>query len=349
MELRRRHRLVLAVAVSMALTTAAPAGAEDYKVTLMRSTFADDASSGKPAHLWTVDELRAAVPEIENYFRLVSNGHLVLHVTVADAPTLATRASYTSGTAVIDAALDSAETAGYHDAIANTNAVYFIERGYGGGNCNAYYGQHPVSHHVTGWVGEMAIQEGCTDAVSPDPRPHPSSVDWSGWEQEIGHGLQDRDGRFVGHPAGYGDSFNTMDSCYPCSESAWDLTGAPISGGNLAPFPGWLPPTKVSVLSATAGGTVPLSPAGPDPATTTPPQGLKIPIGGVDVPVSATESWNGSRYYVLSLHRRIRAGSYGPATSPRMADVGVEVHEVQETRTPPVHMITPCSGAAPAT
>ncbi|MDX6665521.1 MAG: hypothetical protein QOG68_1727, partial [Solirubrobacteraceae bacterium] len=345
------------LALLLCASGAEPAAADeatprDFTFTFMRTTFSDDASSGKPAHLWSMDQLRAAGPEMENYFRLVSNGKLRLHVRVAEAPDLGPRASYVTGEAIENAALDSAHNAGYDAAITGTQALYFLERGYAGGNCNAYYGLHAVTHQMTALLGEMAVQEGCgRGSVSPDPAGR-SGVDWSGFEQEVGHDLQHITGRAIIHPAGYGDSFNMMDSCYPCSESAFDLAPATVVGGNVAPFPGWLPSTKYSILTPTAaelatGGsrTVNLAPVEADPTTTPLAQGLKIPYAAIDVPVSATERWHGERYYMLSLHRRIRAGAYGPASSPRMADEGVEIHEVMESRNPPVQMVPPCEQA----
>jgi hypothetical protein len=340
-----RHSLWVLVAIVAVLLFPATALAQTFKVVVVRATFSDDASNSL-THLYSLADVQATAPELEDYYRRLSYGSLALTVTAADAPDLAARSSYSSSTDLYNAVFASAARAGYTAEISGANAVILLTAGYSNGFCGAWYGGVAVTGVVTGSVEDIREQEGCGTTTAIGLGPSPANVDWGGWAHEIGHALQDANGRSVIHPAGYGDAYNLMDSCYPCGAGVFDLTGSPVVGGTLSAFAGWLPASKVTILappsSVPTTTTIPLAPLGEPPSTVAAQQGIKIPLTTVDVPVSSTDRWRASRYYLVDARRRIGADAFGAPGLPRLADEGIEIHEADEARDPPVKTIRPC-------
>ena len=81
---------------------------------------------------------------------------------------------------------------------------------------------------------------------------------WGGWAHEIGHQMQTADGITVGwgqHPSGYSSGYDLLDSCYPCGESVYGLSGPPVNNSPRTAFPGWLPATSVVTFNPPPTGT----------------------------------------------------------------------------------------------
>ena len=338
------RKLLLALVVACCLATPAGATAQTFKVAVIRATFANDASRGA-THIFSLADITTAGLELQQYYDELSNGHLSLRVGVANAPDLAPTTSYADDTALFRAALDSAGRNGYGGAVSGAGAVILLAAGTPYPFCGAYYGQLPLTSYPGG-LGDIKLEEGCEGSTPIGTEPHPAPVDWGGWAHEIGHALQATNGRDVYHPANYGDGYNLMDSCYPCGAGVFDLTGAPIVGGTLSSFPGWLPRTKVAVLPAASGRptttTIDLAPLGVRASTTPRDQGIKVPIDPVSAPVGGGLTWHGGSYYLIEQRERTGADGFGAVGQPRLVDEGVEIHEVNESAAPPVKVIRPC-------
>jgi hypothetical protein len=110
-------------------------------------------------------------------------------------------------------------------------------------------------------------------------------VNWNAVAHELGHTIQLEGHDMFSHPGGYSSGYDLMDSCYPCGESVYSLSGNPIvANENKTSFPGWLPSSKTVVIprptSGTAGGTYVLEPVNtPTPGATVAPRGIKLPLG----------------------------------------------------------------------
>jgi hypothetical protein len=237
---------------------------------------------------------------------VLSHGNLDLQVRAADVPDLRARSAYTTGEDLMNAVADSLNAAGNGNLLNDLDGMYFIVPGrVPSWSCNAYYWRHHVTHVVDRTMGLMIKQEGCAGRTAIGPGPNPAPVDWGGWAQEIGHDLQDAQGRWVIHPAGYGDGYNLMDSCYPCSSGVFDLTGEPIVRGPRSAFPGWLPAAKVFTFGTTSlAQAIDLAAIGLAPNATSSYQGIKVPIDAVDVPVGGAQRWQGDRYYLVESDTR---------------------------------------------
>lgn len=344
----RKFVLLAGLATILTGVAAPAAAAADYKIALVRVTYADDDDAGL-SHLFSVAELAAASGEIEQYFRLLSNGELDLDVTAAEAPDLGDRGSYADSPALMDAVFDSAEAAGHRDQVADADAIAVVHAGRSPGTgCDFYIWRHQIANVVGKRVGLIFAQEGCGSRVAIGPGPSPAPMSWGGLAHEIGHFLQDVNHRQVIHPAGYADGYNLLDSCYPCGSGLFDLTGGTVVGGNLSAFPGSLPASKVVTAPRLGSTSVELAPLSERPAATGLPQGVKIPIDDISVPVSATQRWTSAHYYLVEYRRRVNADSYGRPVSPVLAMEGVQIHQVAESRHPPVRVAKPCDAKPPA-
>ncbi|MCZ7571579.1 MAG: hypothetical protein M5U01_23775 [Ardenticatenaceae bacterium] len=323
-----------------------PAGARTgtYGLVILRVFFSDVTSSPN----YTLAQLAAAGGEIETYFETMSNRRLDMRVRVTEVRLTNTRAHYFDACQPegsepripcppplqADAA-EAAAAAGFD--FTGTDGIVFL---FPFCDRNVTYGRIRISR-----PGVSGDYQQSYDSECPLPaglsNPGPSGVAWNAWAHEIGHQLQLIDGtalggRWNGHPSGYSSGYDLMDSCYPCSESVYGLSGVPVMNSNKLVFPGWLPTSKVVTVPAPSTGsfgtTIVLAPISQLSADTTAVQGIKIPISPV-------------LCYVVQAKRRLNADALG--VGPGIYDEGVHILKVDESADPPVTPITTCGNLFP--
>jgi hypothetical protein len=266
-----------------------------YKILLIQVTYTDDTT-----RVDTLANLNLAGGEIHDFFYKLSFGALDVEVSVAQVSLTHPKSYYWTACPSSDDAgkmclsnpllADAAELAGAGGAsFTNVKVVGIISPCdvYGsydnftsGGDANLN------STHAHGTVHQIYDTE-CPYTPSTDfPPLGTSHVNWHGWAHEIGHTLQLEGNDMFSHPSGYSSGYDLMDSCYPCGETVYSLSGNPIvSNEQDTSFPGWLPSSKTIVIpkpgSGTAGGTYVLEPVNKaDPGATVAPRGIKLPLDG---------------------------------------------------------------------
>jgi hypothetical protein len=295
----RMHAVVVCLLlICLLLPVSAPASGPvtgTYKVLLIQVTYTDATT-----RVDTLANLNLASGEIHDFFNKLSFGALDMQISVAQV-TLTHPMSYywsacpTSGDAgqmCLTGPLmaDAAELAGAGGAsFSNVKAVDVISpcgvydrynNWTAGGDANLN------STHAHGTVHQIFDTE-CPYVTSTEfPPLGPSHVNWHGWAHELGHTLQLEGQDMFSHPGGYSSGYDLMDSCYPCGETVYSLSGNPIvANEHDTSFPGWLPSSKTIVIprpgSGTAGGTYVLEPVNKaDPGATVAPRGIKLPLDG---------------------------------------------------------------------
>jgi len=266
-----------------------------YKVVMIQVTYTDDTTRAD-----TLANLNLAAGEIHDYYNKLSFGALNMQITMAQA-TLTHPKSYYWGScpSKTDSAKmcvtgplipDAAELAGAGGtSFDNVKAVAIISPCdvYGPYDNQTFGGDGTLnSTHAHGTVHQIVVTE-CAYVTSTDfPPLGPSHVNWHGWAHELGHSLQLEGNDMFSHPGGYSSGYDLMDSCYPCGETVYSLSGNPIvANEHDTSFPGWLPSSKTIVIpkptSGTAGGTYVLEPVSKaDPGATVAPRGIKLPLDG---------------------------------------------------------------------
>ncbi len=270
-----------------------------YKVLIIQTTYSDDTTRVSSA-----ENLNLAAGEIHDYFSKLSFGALDMEVSIGLSTLSNPKSHYWSSCPASDDAgkmcldmdklfTDAAESAGAAGAsFANLKTVLVLSPcdvyapydNWTAGSDQDLNSAHAHADHV-----HRVVDTDCPD----DPRypasefPHlgPSGVNWNAWVHELGHTLQLEGHDMFSHPGGYSSGYDLMDSCYPCGESVYSLSGNPIvANENKTSFPGWLPSSKTIVIprptSGTAGGTYVLEPVNkPSPGSTVAPRGIKLPLG----------------------------------------------------------------------
>jgi hypothetical protein len=304
-----------------------------YPVVWIRVSYTDNSTT-----VWTRDTLQQGANEMTTFFRNLSYGQLEVPITVREAALPNNVAHYwhtcpgdpahkCQEHVVEDAA---ARVIADGSSFAGVKTVMIINP------CGIETDfTEPGDVHITGtgfdvWVHQTMDFE--CGSSNPNP-PGPSGVWWSSWAHELGHTIQLHGHNLFDHPAGYASGYDLMDSCYPCHDSVYALSGNPIVGNmGRTSFPGWLPTSKVTVVprppSGAIGTTVVLEPLSKaDPGATVAPRGIKIPI-------------NDDHYYIVEARRRVRADSVD--AHPGIMDEGVHILDVVESRNPPVRLINAC-------
>jgi hypothetical protein len=131
-----------------------------------------------------------------------------------------------------------------------------------------------------------------------------------------------------------------MDSCYPCGESLYGLSGPPLSTSRKLVFPDYLDPSYVRTVTAPDSGTraetITLLPVGLQPG--------QPGYGGtqaVKIPISTTqEGFSGQQYLEITGRTNVGADSF--ATSPGLWDQGVRIRFVDEWGDPPIINVESC-------
>ena len=270
-----------------------------YKVVIIQTTYSDG-----PAAVSTQANLNLAAGEIHDYFNKLSFGALDVEVTVGRASLTQPMSHYWSSCPAADDAgrmcvdegaltSDAAEAAGAGGA-SFTNAKVTVVLSPCGvndpyDNFTSGGDQDLNSTHAHAHVHRV-FDTDCPDnpayPLSEFPHLGPSGVNWHGWVHEIGHTLQLEGHDMFSHPGGYSSGYDLMDSCYPCGETVYSLSGNPVvSNLNDTSFPGWLPSSKTITIprpsTGTAGGTYVLESVNkPDPGSTVAPRGIKLPLDG---------------------------------------------------------------------
>jgi CARDB len=291
-------RGVVVLFVCLLLTAVAMASGPvtgTYKVLLIQVTYTDATTRAD-----TLANLNLAGGEIHDYFNKLSFGALDVQVSVAQVTLTHAKGYYWTacpshddpGQMCLTGPLitDAAELAGAGGAsFTNVKAVDILSP------CGVYDpydnftgGGDAVlnSAHAHATVHQIYDTE-CPYVDSTEfPPLGPARVNWHGWVHEIGHTLQLEGHDMFSHPGGYSSGYDLMDSCYPCGETVYSLSGNPIvANEHDTSFPGWLPSSKTVVIpkpaSGTAGGTYVLEPVNKaDPGATVAPRGIKLPLDG---------------------------------------------------------------------
>jgi hypothetical protein len=270
-----------------------------YKVLIIQTTYSDDTTRVSSA-----ENLNLAAGEIHDYFNKLSFGALDVEVSIGLSTLSQPKSHYWSSCPSSDDSgkmcldmnqlfVDAAESAGAAGAsFANVKTVLVLS------SCDVYgpydnwtagSDQDLNSTHAHASHVHRVVDTDCPD----DPRypvtefPHlgPSGVNWNAWVHELGHTIQLEGHDMFSHPGGYSSGYDLMDSCYPCGESVYSLSGNPIvANENKTSFPGWLSSSKTVVIprptTGTAGGTYVLEPVNaPSPGSTVAPRGIKLPLG----------------------------------------------------------------------
>lgn len=318
---------------------AAVARTGTFRLAMIQVSYSDAAD-----HVYSIDQLRTAGDEINQYFDWLSYGNLDLRVRVGVADLAGVRAFYWDECLpdgadardpcpppLIQDAAEAAAAAGLD--FSDIDGIMLVNPW-----CQGDWTNGPIDIDRPGVRGrfQRAYDFECTPAAD-DPRnpPGASAVWWNGWAHEIGHQLQFADGLWGIHPGGYASGYDLMDSCYPCHESLYGLT-QPASATGKAIFPDWLPSSKITTVDAPAAGTtstdVDIGPLELRPDETTLPMGIKIPI-------TRTE------YYLVDARERRRSDTMN--TGPGIWDEGIEILYVAEGADPPVIPMDSCDSTVP--
>jgi hypothetical protein len=343
--LRRLAVVVLCAGGVLALASpSAHARVGQYRLALLRLSYSDAST-----HLWTIPQYNAAAREIHDFFDRLSYGRLNVQVSVANATLTGpkqTQSNYWTPCAkaneprvpcpqpLIEDAAQAAAAAGY--SFKGIDGILLASP-----FCQGAYTNDPVQitrPGVTGTFQRSYVFECALPGTLPTPGH--SGVAWGGWAHEIGHQLEIDEGDTLqgtswnGHPSGYASGYELMDSCYPCGESLYGLTGPPLMNGAKKVFPGFLAPertaTVVTPQGATTGQTFTVVPLGTQPADAgylAGPQALKIPI-------------NATQFYEVAGRTNVGADALG--TGPGLWDQGVRIRKVDESADPPVTNIESC-------
>lgn len=353
---RRRGILTTGIVAMLCLCASASANARILHVVVVRTSFTGDTR----AHVYSAADLQASVRDQATYLHNLTYGQMELSeqvFSVTLSADLTVDSTNASAVPLLGPAVSAVESEpGGTAALSSADVVALVVPPSPGG---FYDYQWPIS--VSGrsrTVGLVYLPETGTDPLGPS-----SNVEWGYWMQEFLHDVQDHDRRMLGHPAGYADGNDLMDSCYPCGLGLFDLASNDIVGHNLGVLPGLIPDSHVTVVDAT--GTHPLDVVrnlepvdwgGGDPSAPAfgqPQQGMKILLDDVSWPTGPGSVFRTSHYYLLERHTRSGPEIYG--TPPRLMSEGVHVVQVFESRvdnngsgglTPhPVDELTPCQQA----
>ena len=333
---RRPLFVLLVLFVMLASVRAAGPVTGSFPIVMIRVSYTDN-----NATIFSRDTLQMAANEMTTYFRELSYGQLDVPITVREAALPNNVAHYWHICAgdpahkcqehVVEDAAARAIADGSSFAGVKTVVILNpcgIETDF----------TEPGDVHITGsgfdvWVHQTMDFE-CAGPTGPTAHPPgPAGVWWGSWAHEIGHTIQLQGHNLFDHPAGYASGYDLMDSCYPCHDSVYALSGTPVvSDMARTSFPGWLPTSKVVIFEPPSSGVVghtyvlePLSKA--NPSATAAPRGVKIPI-------------NGDHYYIVEARRRVLSDSLD--NHPGITDEGVHILDVVESRTPPVRLINAC-------
>src|SRR5437764_10047333 len=306
------YLLSLLFAAMLSLSSASASGpvTGDYPVVFIRVTYTDSTT-----RLADMTHLNQAAGELHNFFSELSFGALNMRARFVDValsnilaqywyacptdgdreqycvrPDLANEAAELAGAAGIDFVGVKAVT------VLSPCDVHGPYNNFTSGGDSVF--NSPRAHATV----HQAFDTECAGTAGYMP-PGPSGVWWSGWAHELGHTLQLEGHDLFDHPSGYSSGYDLMDSCYPCGDSVYSLSGNPVvSDLARTSMPGYLPSSKTIIIprpaAGTAGGTYVLEPVSkPSPSATAAPRGIKIPLGS-------------DHYYIVEARTRVAADSH---------------------------------------
>jgi hypothetical protein len=150
---------------------------------------------------------------------------------------------------------------------------------------------------------------------SENPGAANDRQNWGRWAHEMGHTFQQAG---PAHPSNYNNSFDLMDANYPGQTGVFEKQ-------STTGFPGWMPPGKYQLFTASSGGgTACLWAMEYDPVTQLNFQAARVEI---------TPSF----YYLVSVRRRILGDDLNGADFggvPGIPDEGVLIEQVSEGADP---------------
>jgi M6 family metalloprotease-like protein len=303
-----------------------------YNEAIIRVKFSDTTSTP-----YTLTQLQQAATEIHDFFSLLSYSKLGMQVTAVEVQLNNPSTSYNNVDQLIQDAAQAAATA--HFDFTSINGISVLYPFCGGDWTNGAIAIN-IPNQVNGTFQRSYIHEcGGDPNQTPWLNLGPSKVGWGSWAHEMGHQLELADGvtlggNWNGHPGAYSSGYDLMDSCYPCDASAYSLSGPPVMNSTKKVFGGWLPSQQFVEVDAPQqgfnGATVVLAPVEQDPATTTAPQAIKIPLGPP----------NSTNYFLVEARRRLLSDSLENGVG--IWDEGVNILQVSETGDPPVTSIDSC-------
>ena len=320
----------------------APTGT--FTEAILQVTFSDQTDA---AHVYSVATLQQAATEINSFFSKLSYGKLNFVVKVARVEMKNTTAYY-FGHCETDTSpvVEDRCTQFTQDAVAAEQLIdpHFFDGVGGVATLVSPHGKGQFTWTTinVGPGAGQSVQRSYLQEFSPLTAPlafGPSGVKWSGWAHEFGHQLQfaaalSMGGHWKGHPAGYHNGYDLMDSCYPCGQAPYGLLGPPFVNDNRGAFPAWLGSPHVAIVPIPTGSPIgqtfvlpPLTPG----VTTPIVQAVKVPI-------------DGQRYYMVNARARQGADTLPHPNYPTTTgiyDEGVQIELIDEAADPPV---TFCSG-----
>jgi hypothetical protein len=324
------------LAAVFALATPPEAGAVPamyYRLALIRVSYSDASTS-----VYSDLQMTQAAAEMRQFYAQLSNGQIDVDVVPMKATLGHPISNYWGDGATGFLAGDAAEgavLAGH--SFAGVDGISILSP-YDGGDYMV--DAVTISRPTVSGTFQLAYD---FESVPSDPSyygaPGPAGVWWGAWVHEVGHQLEnvfgtDWSGTWTGHPSGYSSGYDLMDSCYPCGQSAYELSGPPIMNGPKKVFPNWLDSSRVLELTPLVGvdQEVVLEPMSTPAEILVSRQAIKIPIGG-----------SLSRYVLVQARSRARADSL--AIGVGIYDEGVQIREIDEYADPPVKNVMPCDQA----
>ena len=265
-ESRVRRSLLLLAATGTVLVLALGSGAAHGRTGLYRIALLRVSYSNASNHLWTRQPFDMAAGEIHDFFDRLSYGRLDVRVSVVDVTLQNTEQYYFDACAptgeqrnpcpppLIE---DAAQAAASNKLdFAGVDGIVLVSPACRGDWTN---GALQITRPGVNGTLQRSYDFECALPASL-PSPGASGVVWNGWAHEIGHQLQLADGvtlggTWNGHPSGYASGYELMDSCYPCGESVYSLSGPPIMNGVKKVFPGFLDAGRVITVPAQSTGT----------------------------------------------------------------------------------------------
>ena len=301
-------------------------GARDFNVVLLRPLYTDTTTTPTPATM-----LRAAADDLQWFFHTLSYGNLSVHFSVVEAHVAHDSNYYwapCTGSdcphSIFDDAAESAAIRGFNFSTKNAIAL-LTPCGDGGFYSGRYYISRPHVHVTIG----RAWDDDCSQPDHPPNAPGPSGYYWNDISHEVGHAVEDFigtdwSGAWNGHPSGYSSGYDLMDSCYPCGEIVYSLSGPPVMTGTHSVFPGMLGSPRVRTLQDVQTGTYDVY-AIESPASSLPSNALQ----GVKVFVDSSTS----TYYLIQVRKRILVDNWPsgrPGGQSGLYDEGVQIVQINE-------------------
>ena len=325
--MRARRFIVTIILVAFALLVCghkASAKIGSFHVAIIQVQYSDTKSL--PV---TQAQLKQAARGLHDWYRLLSYGKLDLRVSVTLAKLPAPASFYETECTVnscwaVPAATYAHIQTGF--SFADVDGVFVLRPEVGVWDVTV----PPVDLRFTGGKPVTQLAVGVTSPAPPYPAIDSSGVWWGPIAHETGHELQLDDAGDAGHPSGYASGYDLMDSCYPCNDSAFALSGETnvFKLGH-----DWLDSDKILTLQTPFTDKphtdVYLAPLEEQPGENS-ARGTTFTRQAVKIYLDNTLQ----RYYVVDLRERYRTDVVQDGHG--IYDEGIEILRADETSNPPV-------------